>query len=91
LPPSAASWRPREREAANAAFWARAERAAGNDAKIPAEPPWWLDRNPLFVAIDAPQPARTTPAAPQPAAQPKPEPTAPATPEDTWWLPAGKQ
>jgi hypothetical protein len=83
LPPSAAStWAAKEREPAGGPFWTHAERAAGKDARVPAQPPWWVDQNPLFVAIDTPSSPRAAPAQ-QPATQPK----APPTTEDPWWLP----
>jgi hypothetical protein len=58
-------------------FWARAERSAPKNAKLPQTPPWWLDKNPLFVVMDestgmrAPQPeAAAASHAPPPAATP---------------------
>jgi hypothetical protein len=34
-------------------FWARAEQRVTKNAKPPQSPPWWLDKNPLFVVMDA--------------------------------------
>ncbi|HKP64369.1 MAG TPA: PQQ-binding-like beta-propeller repeat protein [Polyangiales bacterium] len=98
LPPSAASpaWPVKQREE-DGEFWTRAQHAAGNEPKIPAQPAWWVDQNPLFVAIDAPTTAAPRAAearpvgTPAPVVKPKPAeqaPAAPAAAEDTWWVPA---
>jgi hypothetical protein len=34
-------------------FWATAERRASKNTKPPQSPPWWEDKNPLFVVMDA--------------------------------------
>ena len=34
-------------------LWANAERRASKNSKPPQVPPWWEDKNPLFVVMDA--------------------------------------
>jgi hypothetical protein len=94
--PAEASAPPERQHKQEESFWAPAERAAAKDARVSQAPPWWQDKNPLFVAIDAPSVAAPAQAAPKRAARAAEEvpPTAagPETPaassEDAWWLPA---
>jgi hypothetical protein len=64
VPPTAAGETPAVAGGASDAFWARAERRASKTTRTPQSPPWWLDRNPLFVVMDEATGAR---AAEQPA------------------------
>jgi hypothetical protein len=56
-------------------FWANAERRASKNSKPPQVPPWWEDKNPLFVVMDAATGMR---AASQPAEAALPGPASPA-------------
>jgi hypothetical protein len=65
LPPPVSEEKPAE-PAASGEFWARAQQRAPKNARVPEMPPWWQDKNPLFVVMDQ----QGSPVAQQPAAAP---------------------
>jgi hypothetical protein len=73
LPPPVGEEKPVESVASDE-FWARAEQRAPKNVRVPDVPPWWQDKNPLFVVMDQQgRPAQQAAApvkAPAPAATP---------------------
>ncbi len=73
LAPAIAPALPSVERADSGAFWSRAEQRAPKAAVRSKEPPWWVDQNPLFLAIDVPPPpTKLLPSSPPPPSQPSP-------------------